>query len=67
MDAQSHPCDHGDELPAFSAALNSDLLGPAVVVSSFELPEIHPRPHRVRDSVARLPSERIVLTTQLRV
>jgi len=65
--AQAHPCDHGDELPALWAALNTPLLGPSALVSSFELPQIHPGPQRAFASVPRARSERIVLATQLRV
>lgn len=63
----SHVCRHGDDLPAFSAAVNTIVVGPAVVVSTFELPKIAADPLAGLDSSARRSSERIVLTTQLRV
>jgi hypothetical protein len=64
---QSHLCDFGDDLPVFSAAGNSNVVGPAVLVSTFEFPGNDARSRRVPESVARRSSERIVLATQLRI
>ena len=67
MAGQPRPCDHGDDLPAFSAALSNILIAPAIVAATFEFPEIHARPLRVLHTAGQPSSERIALTTQLRV
>jgi hypothetical protein len=64
--SQPHPCDHGDDLPALSAALNGTLVAPAVV-SVFEFPQIDAGSLRRADSWSQPSSARIALTTQLRV
>lgn len=67
MASQSHPCDHGDDVPAFSAAPTDVLAAPAIAVSTFEFPQIWTSSLPARDTTAAPASERITLTTQLRV
>jgi hypothetical protein len=67
MAAQAHPCDHGDELPAFSAQLQNTLVIPGIVGSGFHFPEPEARSVPARASDGSAVSARIALTTQLRV
>lgn len=67
MTALPHACDHGDDLPAVPGALTSVIIAPVVLATTFTLPEPHPRLVRVRDTEASASSERIPLTTHLRV
>lgn len=65
--AVPHPCDHGDALPTVGGTSNGVIVSPAVAVSTLVLPGIHPRRERVRDTAPASSSERLTLTTQLRV
>ena len=67
MAGQPHPCEHGDDLPAFSTALTDILVAPAIAASTLESPESHARSLRVPDAAGQPSSERIARTTQLRV
>jgi hypothetical protein len=63
----SHPCSHGDGLPAFSGISTDTLVPPAVVVAGFQLPEASSsRLSRHSRGYSRSPV-RTTLTTQLRV
>lgn len=67
MASQSHPCDHGDGVPAFSAAQNDVLAAPAVEISTFEFPQIQISSPRARATAAAPAPDQITLTTRLRV
>jgi hypothetical protein len=65
--AGQHLCDHGEELPALDAGLNSLLASPAVVVSSVDRPDKLAPARHARDTIAAPASQLTTLTTQLRV
>ena len=66
MVGQPRVCDHSADLLALSAAVKNSVEVSAIVVSGVELPEIDADPLRIVD-VSPRPSERSVLTSQLRV
>jgi hypothetical protein len=65
--AQPHPCDQGDDLPAFSAPAQDILVTPALVRSTFYFPEPEERPVPVAAPDARASSARLALATHLRL
>ena len=63
----SHSCDHGEDLPASSGAVQHTLATADMAVASFAVPDVSSRPLAISgDPGGRSPS-RIALTTQLRV
>jgi hypothetical protein len=67
LTAGSYSCDHSGGLPSFSAALDTVHIAPAILTMRIDALHIEARSVSVPEKVGRTASNRIPLTTELRV